>query len=123
MIVKSRRARAVDLLMGNPPAKVAESVGVRLSTLEGWMRTDSFREALRSREAEQKRSLSRIARQVAVNAAEALCQVAAGESKADGKLLLDVLKASGAFEAEAEDPAALMEEILWKARMEADTED
>lgn len=103
--MKSRRAQAVELLMSYSDAAVAEMLGMSLETLRRWAGEPEFAEALNAREREQKRALARIARQAALRAAETLCQVAGEQSKPDAKALLDILKASGAFEAQEEDPA------------------
>lgn len=120
--MKSRRARAVDLLMGNQPEQVAKMVGVRLITLESWMKMNDFRDALASREREHKRSLARLARQAAVNAAETLCTVAANRTKPDAKILLEIIKASGAFEPQTEDSGDSLAEVIRRLEEEDDNE-
>lgn len=103
---------ALDLLMSYPDSTVAEMLGVKVSTLTRWMSAPGFRAALREREREQKSSAARIARQAAINAASTLCQRVADSTKADAKVLLEVLKASGAFDVEAVDPADALAEVL-----------
>jgi transcriptional regulator with XRE-family HTH domain len=110
--MKSRRARAVDYLMSCTPEQTAEALGVRIQTLEQWMKMDDFKEALRAREREDKRSLARIARRAAINAAQTLSDIAADRTKPDVKVLLEIVKASGAFEKEAEDANDGLDEII-----------
>jgi hypothetical protein len=114
---------AVELLMSYPDAMVAEMLGVRLQTLTRWMQELDFAEAMRSREREQTRSLSRLARQAAVRAAAALCQAVGNGSTPDAKVLLDMLKVSGAFEAQEADPAETLREIVRLAEQAAEAED
>jgi len=116
--MRAKRRRAVRFLMTNSTERVAEMLGIRLTTLENWMSMDDFRAALREREREQKRSLARIARQAALNAAESLCDQVLDRAKPDAKIMLDLIKASAAFEAESEDPVAAIEEVLRHAREE-----
>lgn len=113
--MKAIRSTAIELLMSHPDATVAEMLGVRLATLRRWLSDPKFSQALREREREQKAGAARIARQAAINAAAALCQLVSGAAKPDAKLLLDVLKVSGAFEPDAADPAEALAEVL--ARM------
>lgn len=96
--MRPRHRRALDLLMSRRPCEVAEEIGVTLATIERWMGSSEFREALREREREQKRTLGRLARQAAVGAARALCEPASEGAKLDAKILLEIIKASGAFE-------------------------
>ncbi|GEM_PF-907472 len=107
-----QRRNAVDLLMSHQVSVVAEMLGVRLLTLRQWMAEDEFAAALAARETEQRRSLARMARQAAVNAASCLAQLAAEPGKADAKLLLDLIKASGAFDEQEADPAAALAEMI-----------
>ncbi|MCL5105541.1 MAG: hypothetical protein M1133_15710 [Armatimonadetes bacterium] len=118
--MKCRRFTAIELLMSHPDSTVAEMLGLRLSTLRRWMGEPTFAEALRNREREQKASAGRIARQAAINAAAALCQAASDMSKPEPKVLLEVLKVSGAFEAQAVDPADALAEIIARATKEAE---
>ncbi|MCX6345484.1 MAG: hypothetical protein NT018_10510 [Armatimonadetes bacterium] len=106
------RYAAVELLMSYPDATVAEMLGLRLSTLRRWLCEPGFAKALRDREREQKAGATRIARQAVVNAAAALCQLTSETSKPDAKVLLDVLKVSGAFDAETIDPADAIAEVI-----------
>ena len=112
--MNSRRALAVELLMSYPESTVAEMLGVRLKTLTRWMAMPDFADALRQRERSQRQSLSRIARQSALRAAASLCQLAGnGEpAKVDPKVLLDVIKTSGAFEKDESDSADALIEII-----------
>ncbi len=114
--MRANRRKALDLLMTQQPDEVAQSVGVRLTTLETWMRMDDFRKALRAREQEQKRALARLSRQAALSAAQSLCAAAERAAKPDPKILLEIIKASGAFEAEEEDPAEAVADVLRAAR-------
>ncbi len=84
------------------------------------MRTDEFAEALHAREREQQAAAKRIARQAVLKSAAKLCQLASDSKKTDSKLLIDVLKASGAFAAETEDTGAALAEIIKLAGEEAD---
>ena len=113
--MKARRRAAIDLLMCHPDSVVAEMLGIRLSTLRQWMREESFTEALREREREQASEFKRLARQAALNAASALCQMTSESTKTDGKVLLEILKASGAFEAPEVDPGEALAEIIRRA--------
>ena len=116
--MKSRRARAVELLMSNQPVQVAEMVGVRVETLERWMDMVDFKEALASSEKMQKKSLAMLSRQAAVNAAETLCEIASDRTKPDAKILLEIVKAAGGFNQEEDNGEGIIE-VLRAARMEA----
>lgn len=116
--MKRRLREAIEHLLCHPETTVAEMMGVRLSTLRGWMKTEGFIEALHSREQEQTRAARRLARQAVVNSAVRLCQLASDSTKADAKVLLDVLKASGALDPDAEDPGAALAEVLRLSRSE-----
>ena len=116
--MKARHRAAIELLLSHPDTIVAEMLGIRLSTLRGWMRTDHFAEALRAREMEQESAARRIARQTVLNSAATLCQLASDPAKPDTKVLVEVLKASGAFEAESCDPGAALAEVIRLARAE-----
>jgi len=113
--MNSKRALAVELLMSYPDWVVAEMVGVRLRTLLGWMKMPDFAEALREREKNQVRSLSRLAKQAALKAAAALCEANGGSTKPDPKVLLEILKVSGAFEDSTPDAAQVLDEIVNRA--------
>ncbi len=119
--MKNRRARAVDYLMSCTPEQTAEALGIRIQTLEQWMKMDDFKEALRSREREDKRSLARIARRAALNAAQTLSDIASDRAKPDAKILLEIVKASGAFEQEAEEISDGVDEII--RRLQGDEND
>lgn len=121
--MNGRRLVAVELLLSYPDSTVAEMLGVRLQTLNRWMGEDEFATALRAREREQVRGLARIARQAAIRAAASLCQTVADQAKPDVKVLLDILKASGAFEAEQADPADAVREIIRLAEQAAEATD
>jgi hypothetical protein len=121
--VRGKRLAAVELLMSYPDTVVAEMLGVRLQTVVRWMQDEDLAETLRSREREQARSLARLARQAAVRAAAALCQAAGNGSKPDPKVMLDILKASGAFEAEQADPAEALRDIIKFAGQAAEVTD
>lgn len=114
---KKKQLAAVELLMNHPEQVVAEMLGIRLSTLKRWILKPEFAEALREREREQNASARRIARQAVVNSATALCQAVSGSTKPDTKVLLDVLKVSGAFEEQEEDPGAALAELIKIAQM------
>lgn len=116
--MKPRLRTAIELLLCHPETTVAEMMGVRLVTLRDWMKTEGFAEALRAREREQAASARRLARQAVVNSAVRLCQLSSDPQKADAKVLLDLLKASGSFEAEAEDPGAALAEVIRLTRSE-----
>ena len=82
---------------------------------------EHFAEALCAREREQAAGARRIARQAALNSAATLCQLACEPTKPDAKVLLEVLKASGVYEAETEDPGAALAEVIKLAqRQEAE---
>lgn len=114
--MKARRRTAIELLLCHPDTTVAEMIGVRLSTLRAWMRDAEFAEALRQRETEQQSACRRIARQAVLNSAAMLCQLVCDLQKLDAKLLVDVLKASGAFETDADDAGAALTEIMERAK-------
>ncbi len=113
--MKARRRAAIELLMCYPDTVVAEMLGIRLSTLRQWMQDETFSAALREREKEQAAGFKRLARQAALNAASTLCQITGESAKSDGKILLDILKASGAFEADEVDPGDALAEIIKRA--------
>lgn len=116
--MKVKHQTAVELLMSYPDTVVAEMLGVQLCTLRRWMESDDFSDALRRREREQRATLARLARQAAVNAASSLCQVASDTNKPDAKVLIEVLKLSGAFDEEVVDPEAELAELVKRARAE-----
>jgi len=119
--MKARHRTAIELLLSHPDTTVAEMIGIRLSTLRAWMQADHFAEALRTREREQAAGARRIARQAALNSAATLCALACEPTKPDVKILLEVLKASGVYEAESEDPGAALAEVIKLAqRQEAE---
>lgn len=120
VVVKSRHRAAIELLLSHPDTTVAEMLGIRLATLRAWMQIDGFSEALRAREREQQAGARRIARQAVISSAAKLCELASDSSKPDPKVLLDILKASGAFEAQPEDPGAALAEIIKLARKDAE---
>lgn len=121
--MKSKQRAAVELLLSHPDTVVADMIGVRLRTLRAWMKTEGFADVLRAREREQQAGARRIARQAVVSSAAKLHQLASDASKADPKVLLDILKASGVFEAEPEDPGAALAEIIKLARDGAEDPD
>lgn len=116
--MKAQLRAAIELLLCHPDTVAAEMLGVRLVTLRSWMQSDGFLEALHAREREQAAAARRLSRQAVVNSAARLCQLAADPQKTDAKVLLDVLKASGSFEAEDEDPGAALAEAIKIARLE-----
>lgn len=120
--MKRTLREAIELLLCHPETTVAEMLGVRLATLRGWMKTEGFMEALRAREREQAAAARRLARQAVVNSAARLCQLASDSTKSDAKVLLDVLKASGSFVAETEDPGAALAEVIRQARLEEEAD-
>lgn len=105
-------AAAVELLLAHPDTVVAEMLGIRLATLRRWMRNPAFSQILRERELEQRSGAVRIARQAVVNAAAKLAGAVGGAEKPDPKVLLDVLKAAGAFDPEQADPAQALAEFV-----------
>lgn len=120
--MKAKLRTAIEHLLCCPETAVAEMMGVRLSTLRGWMKSEGFMEALRAREREQAACARRLAQQAVVNSALRLCQMAMDQQKCDGKILLDVLKVSGSLEAEAEDPGAALAEAIRQARLEEEAD-
>lgn len=114
------RQSAIELLMSHPDTTVAEMLGIRLTTIRKWMREERFSRALREREQEQRAGAARIAKQAVINAAAALCQLTSDNSKPDAKVLLDVLKVSGAFEPDETDPADALAEVLSRIGGEVD---
>ena len=121
--MKARHVTAIELLLSYPDSVVAEMLGVRQSTLARWMESDQFAKALRDREREQRKGLARIARQAALRAATSLCQVAQDQTKPDAKALLEIIKASGAFEEEQTDPGEALAEVIRRANAAAEAED
>lgn len=109
--MKTKYRNAIELLLSFPDAIVAEMMGVKLSVLRRWMKMPEFRAELKAREQEQKASAARLARQAVMNAATALSRKM-GENGTDSKVLLDVLKASGALEDKGEDPGAALAEVI-----------
>jgi hypothetical protein len=118
--LKTRHTTAIELLLSYPDSVVAEMLGIRLRTLTQWMAGEDFARALREREQEQRRSLARIARQAALRAATSLCQVAQDQTKPDAKALLEVIKASGAFEQDQADPGEALAEVIRMATLAAE---
>jgi hypothetical protein len=118
--MNAKHRSAVELLLSHPETTVARRLGVQLETLRAWMQTDEFAEALRAREREQQAAAKRIARQAVLKSAAKLCQLASNPKKTDTKVLIDVLKASGAFEAETDDAGAGLAQIIKLAEQEAD---
>ena len=114
----------IELLMSYPDSTVAEMLGIRLCTLRRWLKDPDFRAALREREREQKAGAIRIARQAAMNAAAALCDSVNGSGKTppDAKALLEVLKASGAYDVDAVDPGQALAEIMGRIGFEGANE-
>jgi hypothetical protein len=115
--LKARHVTAIELLLSYPDSVVAEMLGIRLGTLTQWMRNDEFAKALNDREREQREGLARIARQAAIRAATMLCQVAQDQTKPDAKALLEIIKASGAFEEEEIDPGEALAEAIRMSTM------
>lgn len=112
--MKARHRHAIELLLRHSDTAVAEMLQIRLPTLRSWMKIEGFTEALRDREREQESSARRIARQAVMACAVALTQLAAtdSENKPDPKILLEVLKASGVFEAKVEDSGETLAEVM-----------
>lgn len=110
--MKAKQCAAVELLLAHPDTVVAEMLGVRLATLRRWMRSAEFARALRAREQEQRTGAARIARQALVNAAAHLAGATAAADKQDPKVLLDLLKAGGVFEAGQTDPVEALGEAI-----------
>jgi len=111
-MLKGKQSQAVELLMSYPDYTVAEKLGVRLRTLTRWAAMPEVSDAIRDREREQKRAVARLATQAVLRAAAALCEKAKGSESADPKLMLEVLKAASAFEAEQEDPGEALAQVL-----------
>lgn len=116
--MKPRLYAAIELLLCHPESTVAEMMGIRLCTLRAWMKTEGFAEALRAREREQAASARRLAMQAVVCSAARLCQLATDPGKADAKVLLDIVKASGSLDQDTEDPGAALAEVMRLAREE-----
>lgn len=112
-MLTANHRKAIELLLSHPDATVAEKIEVDLCVLRKWMRTPEFRAELNAREQEQKASAARLARQAVLNAATALSRATGDtETKMEAKVLLDVLKASGALEDKGEDPGAALAEVI-----------
>lgn len=120
--MRARQRDAIELLLCHPDTVVAEMIGVRLSTLRNWMRSERFARALRDRENEQEIGARRIARQAVVNSAARLCRLADNPDKPDTKVLVDVLKVSGVFDAESADPGAALAEMVRAVKSESGNE-
>ncbi|NLN78943.1 MAG: hypothetical protein GX141_08500 [Armatimonadetes bacterium] len=114
--MRAKHRNAIELLLSYPDTTVAEMVGVRLSTLRDWMKTERFMQALREREREQETGAKRIARQAVVNSAARLCQLAVNPDKPDTKVLVDVLKVSGVFDLDGDDPGSALAEVVKAVR-------
>jgi len=106
-----RQRRAVKLLFQKPEEEVAAEVGVRPETIAAWRRQREFREALAAEERNVRSAATRIASDASLLAARNLHSLLSGEK--DGKLSLDTLKASGAFEErESEDDGETLADIV-----------
>lgn len=121
--MNGKQFTAIELLMSYPDYVVAEMLGVRLTTLLRWMSGAEFTRALKARERDQMRGLARIARSTALRAAVALCQTAGEPSKSDAKILLDLLKTSGAFETEEDNSDKALAEIVRQVKEEVSEDD
>lgn len=121
--MNGKRLAATELLMSYPDTVVAEMLGIRMQTLARWMQDQNFAEALRAREREQVRSIARIARQAALRAAAMLCQIAADQTRPDAKVMLEIVKASGAFDAEQENPGQSLVDIIKLAGSAVEVDD
>lgn len=108
-----KQRRAVKLMFQKSDDEVAEEVGVKLKTVARWRRMPEFREALVAEEKLIRASAARIASDASLEAARNLHKIMA-EGK-DGKLSLDILKASGAFEEREADAAEALEDVMQKA--------
>ena len=112
MHIRKMHRSAIELLMSYPDTTVAEMLGVELRTVRRWLAEPNFARALRDREKQQRSSASRIARQVVISSASSLCQTVENTEKPDGKVLLEVLKASGAFEASQQDTGESLADVI-----------
>lgn len=105
-----RQRKAIKLMFQMTDEEVAREVGIRTKTLAAWRRSPEFREALVAEVRAVRAATARIASQATLAAAKNLHKVLA-EGK-DSKILLDALKASGAFEGQEDLSEDALEDIV-----------
>lgn len=105
-----KQRKAVRLMFQTSEEDVARELGVRVETISSWWKIPEFREALAAEARVIRSTAARIASEASLAAAKNLYKILS-EGK-DGKLLLDTLKASGAFDAVVESPEESLEEIV-----------
>ena len=119
---------AIESLFHRAEEEVAASVGVRMDTLRRWKSQPEFAAALAARSREIRAAAARILSMSSLTAAEKLKALidAAGRQgeKADPKVLLDTLKASGLFDAAAEpEEGVSLDQLIAEATRMARAED
>jgi hypothetical protein len=80
-----------------PDEEVSAEFGVKLETIANWRKDPEFKRALAAEERAIKAAAARITSDASLVAAKNLHGLLSGPTK-DGKLSLDTLKASGAFD-------------------------
>ncbi|MBI2844577.1 MAG: hypothetical protein HYX78_14375 [Armatimonadetes bacterium] len=103
----------MKLMFCKPDEEVARELGVKLETVALWRENTEFQEALAEEEKAIKSAAARISSDASLAAAKNLHRLMT-EGK-DGKLCLDTLKASGAFEKKENDPADALESLVQRA--------
>ncbi len=99
-MISRKQGQALELLFFGPPEKVAEKVGVRISTLRRWLKDSGFRQALRARSREKREAGERLAAQAVMMASSALhTALRTGEDRPVTRAALETLKISGALAA------------------------
>ena len=109
-MLSRRQLRAVKRLFQKSEEEVAAEIGVKAETIVIWLQSLEFRKALIAEGRTIRAAAARITTDVSLSAAKNL-QKQLSDAK-DGKLALDILKASGAFEEQKEDEEDPLESIL-----------
>ena len=128
MGLTKKQKLAIESLFHKAEEEVAASVGVRKETLRRWKSQPEFAAALAARSREIRAAAARILSMSSLTAAEKLKALidASGQQgeKADPKVLLDTLKASGLFDAAAEPEEGIsLDQLIAEAARLARTED
>lgn len=76
------------------------------------MNEPEFKKTLRQLEKNQAKSLARLSRQTALMSSAYLCRAISEQCKIDAKVLLDIIKASGAFEQTAESAESALADVV-----------
>jgi hypothetical protein len=119
-----RQRKAIKLMFQMTDAEVATSVEVRPETLAAWLREDDFREALAAESRSIKSAAARMTSDAALSAAKKLKEtIETGKETKDSKLILDTLKASGAFAVQDDDAGESLEGMVSRLAVEDDKND